>query len=115
MCGGKPSLEIRRPEAVSWILRGLEQALRMPPGGVILRIGAQHPAELHDKLAPAELLDLRAWRRGAAPALCDSEMPRCKRGNLRQMGDAHDLALRGKLTQPLAHHPGGVATNAGIH
>ena len=90
--------EVRRP-------RGPEQLPRVAVGGLIAVAAAQHPDDLADQLValdplhavavawpPSTLFSIRKWACG-------------HRGDLRQVGDAENLALLAEGAQPLPHRP----------
>ena len=81
----------------------------MPTRRRVTGVGAEHPAQLrHDRIV-GDRLDGRAGT-AAAGLLGDDEVARAERCDLRQMGDAKDLATRRECPQVLADRlpaPGG--------
>ena len=86
---------------------GLEQLFRVPAGRRVLTVGAQHPDELADDLGLAQLGDGRAGGL-ARRVLDDREVAVRQRRDLRQVGDADDLAAGRELAQLLADGAGGL-------
>ena len=78
--------------------------------GRVLVVGAEHPDELADDRGALEPAD-GGPRRVGRGVLDDREVPVAERGDLRQVGDADDLAAAGEGLQLLAHRAGGLAAD----
>ena len=75
-------------------------------------VAAEHAADLGDNLFALQSLDLR-FRLGGGNVLFEPEVSVGERGDLRQVGNADDLAVMAQRPQPLANYPSGVAADPG--
>src|SRR3954469_14816667 len=94
-------------------LRRRQQLLRVAAGTVVRAVRAEHAAELGHDVGVIERLDRSAGHlrlRG----LLDPEVTPRERGDLRQVGDADDLALLPERAQALADGSRGLPADAGI-
>src|SRR6478609_5770960 len=89
------------------------QVARMLASRAVLVLGAEHPHELADDIALIELRHRRE-RRVDGGVLRDREVTLGERGDLREVGDAHDLPTTCEALQTLPHGAGGVPADAGV-
>src|SRR5437764_11085819 len=95
------------------LCRRRQQFLCVTPGPRVGAVGAEHPAELGDDLGPFERLD-SSERRVHAGVLLDPQVRVRERGDLRQMGDAEDLATLAEPPQALPHGTCGLPPDPGV-
>src|SRR3954452_12634648 len=91
--------------------RGGEELLRVLARALVGLVGAEHADELPDDGARLELDDGGA-RRVDRRVLGDREVAVGQGGDLRQVGDAEDLAARRERAELVADRPGGLAADA---
>src|ERR1700689_4332207 len=92
---------------------GAAEVARMAARGGVIGVGAEHPHELGNDVALAELHDRGAGRLGAG-VLDDREVTRAERGDLGQVGDAKPLPALPQLTQPRSNGARGLTADARI-
>src|SRR3954470_10918599 len=92
-------------------LRRGQELLRVAARTRVRRVGAEHPAQLRDEVGLLERLDGRT-RDLALSRLLDPEVPARERRDLRQVGDADDLAPLRERSQALADRAGGLPADA---
>ena len=85
----------------------------MPASARVVRVRAEHPAELLDHLTVLEPLDRRAGE-VAGRLLLDPEVALGERGDLREVRDADHLARLREPPQPLADRARGLPADARI-
>src|SRR3954449_3289085 len=95
------------------LLRGRQEFLSVLSSAIVAVLRAEHPHELGDEVVAGQCLD-RGARDLSACRLRNPEVAARERCDLRQVGDADDLAALSQRAQALADRSGGRAADAGV-